>query len=153
MTAGLLDACGFVVTVGQINDPGAFDVEITNDGVTLVGIEVKDKVVGSDEADRVMSDAAAAGIPRCWLVATAAGQPLFDAHTLFLDGLRSHGVIFAGYSSIRDFVAHLVASPTGPIETIQAQLGHRIGERLEELGVTTDSLDAWKRIWESTLGS
>jgi hypothetical protein len=147
VVAAIFDCVSDEVQAGAINNPRAFDVQVSRDGTPILAIEVKQKPVGADEVGHLADAAASAGIDKAVYAALAPNQPLLDRDDLVGRAASEQGVLLVVCTNLRQTAdAALIGSATTARETAM-RLPGLIATRLEALRVSEAARVHWAGLY------
>lgn len=153
MVAAALDLSYTQVKLGHINDPSRRlpgDVHAFLDDVEILPIlasEVKQKAATRSDiliwADRLRI----AGITRGHYVLLSPSQPNIDAPVITYDILCTHNILVTIFSSAREFILAAISWACTDVDGFLSEFPSRMAFRLQESGVSPESLDQWIKLF------
>lgn len=144
VVAALLDCVHEEVQTGAINNPRAFDVQVSNDRVPVVAVEVKQKPVAADQVLHLAAEAAHAGIDKALYAALAADQRPLDVPELSQRAAREHGVLLAIGGGLPEVARLVLATSAISARDIAVALPNLVVARLVELRVSSAGQEHWQ---------
>jgi hypothetical protein len=153
VAAGLADEAfgDLKVTLGRVNDP---DRRLPGDVVlrhieppfqVTRAIEVRDKIVKESDLFHFVHKCLEREVDRAAVLCVARRQSALDSKSA-TDHAHSLGISLRVYVGWRELLDDAVFSSKRPPRELIGGVGHSIFERLSELEVSTEGIEAWRRI-------
>jgi hypothetical protein len=143
LVAALLDLAHEEVQLSAINDPRPRDVAVRRDGLDLLLVEVKQKPVGSDTADRLAREAADASVDKALLVALAPDQQPLDRESIRVSADAARGVLMLVCETVAELFTQIAIHSCLTATEVAERLPGAYLRRMQEHGVSEDGQRRW----------
>ncbi len=156
LVAGVLDLVFPEVRMGRVNDPSRRfpgDVQAMVGVQVVLAVEVRQKLVGPDEALAFARAAAEAGVVNAAVAALAPGQEPLHRASLRDYAESKHGVLLSVIESADELIAAALLWSGMRTDDALRDLPQRILDRLHEIEASQRSLRRWlELLQEATSG-
>ena len=153
LAAAVFDCIAEAVHLRSINDPGAFDVSVSDQhGKTLLGIEVKQAAVKKETAMALAREAAEARLDKALLVVLHPKHQSLYREEIRSQALREWGVAVEVVEGVRELVGQAAVFSDVPSSELIAELPGNYAARMREHEVSEDGVRRWRGTVESLGG-
>jgi hypothetical protein len=143
LVAAVLDLVHDEVRLSAVNDPTPLDVRVLREGRVVLGVEVKQKAVGEDEALELAEGVASAGADKALLVALAEGQRPLNEERVLRDAAEAYGVATVAYVSVQQLVSQAIIATRLTAAKFMQELPATYLERMQEHEVSQTGQQYW----------
>lgn len=153
LVAAALDLAFHRVRLGHVNDPGRSipgDVYASGDDEhpDPLPVEVKQKIATKADVAGFAESVARVDVKRAMYVLLAPGQPALGVQKLSEEILKDSGVVVSVYESAQEFLRAAVTWSNLDPESFMAAFAVTMQTRLQEAGVTPETVEQWTSLFE-----
>ena len=143
LAAATLDLAHDEVELAAINDPRMFDVVVKEQGVEILGVDVKQKAVDEASVTHLAREAAARTVDKVLMVALAEEQRPLDRLRLAATCLDDFGVAAAVVEGVHELLGQVALQAPISLAEFTQSLPARYLQRMQEHEVSASGQQFW----------
>jgi hypothetical protein len=143
LVAAVLDLAHNEVDLAAINDPRMFDVAVKEQGLAVLGIDVKQKAVDEASVMHLAREAAARSVDKVLMVALAQDQRPLDRPRIAATCLDDFGVVAGVFEGVPELLGDVALQAPVSLAEFTRSLPEQYLRRMQEHGVSADGQQFW----------
>ncbi len=148
--AAAFDLVSSHVRTSRVNDPSRRmpgDVQVLARGVPVLAVEVRQKLVSSEEAMHFALSLREGGVATGLIAMLDPSQPSLDEHRVLIDAEALHGVFLTLSYGVQSMLGAAAVWGGRPLDAVLKDFPIRMLERLEEIEVSDQGVHEWAALF------